>query len=255
VGGHAAPQPVARAGRTVRGDSLSASLFGRPFVAPLASLIIPGSGQLINGQERGLMYLATEAWAVARAIARSRQGRHEREHYEDLAFRVARQQFATERGGAPFSYYETLGEFTESGEFDLDPGPGFMPETSSVTFNGSVWALARETFFEDPDNPPPAGSPPYQAAIEFYSRRAVSGQFRWSWRNARLEQDVFRAAIRASDEAFRAATNYLGVLVLNHLGSTVDALITWRLRGQRAMPRLTPGRNAESVVISWQFRF
>ena len=100
---------------------------------------------------------------------------------------------------------------------------------------------------------------PYRSAIDFYNSRAVSGAFRWNWTDARLEQDVFRAEIASSDEAFRSATNYLGIVVLNHIGSAVDTLITQRLRGRGGSPSVIPrvGQDGGSagLRLSWHARF
>lgn len=241
------------------GDVVQAArppLLRRPWVRPLASLMVPGSGQLLAGQDRGLLYLVTEAWVVARAISLARLGRVERGQFRDLAFLVARRQFTSRRTDGPFEYYETMSHFVESGVYDVDPGAAFTPEADTTTFNGSMWLLARRTFWEDPDSTPPPTSSAYLAAVAFYQSRAVRPEFRWSWRGARLEQDVFRQTIHDSDEAFRAATNYLGVLVLNHIASAVDALITARLgrRGRGAVPRVGAGSAAGDLTLTWRAR-
>lgn len=234
-------------------------LYRRPWVRPLASLLVPGSGQLLAGQERGLVYLATEIWVAARALSLGHEGRRERDAFRELAYDVARRPFSSARRDGPFEYYETMSHFVESGEYDADPGAAFVPEPDTTTFNGSVWLLARRTFFQNPDSIPSPSSPAYQTAIAFYSGRAVSGAFRWSWRDARLEQDVFRAQITASDDAFRAATNYLGVVVLNHIGSAVDALITERLGRHGATPRVMPRvglyDRPGGVTLAWHAAF
>jgi hypothetical protein len=248
--------PVAGA---LRGpDAAALPLYRRPWIRPLASLVLPGSGQLLGGQERGLAYLATEVWLVARALSLAQQGRRERSAFQELAYAVARRPFSSVRQDGPFEYYESMGHFVASGDYDSDPGAGFVPEPDTTTFNGSVWLLARRTFLENPDSLPDPASPAYSAAIAFYTSRAVSGAFRWSWRDARLEQDVFGAAIVASDEAFRSATNYLGVVVLNHIGSAVDALITQRLRRggvPGVVPRLGIDSSVGRVTLSWHAGF
>jgi hypothetical protein len=230
-------------------------LLGKPWTWPLASLLVPGSGQLAAGQERGIVYLAAEAWLAARAISVGARGRRERDGYRELAFRVARQQFAANRVDGPFQYYESMERYVESGRYDLDPGAGFLPESDTTTFNGSVWLLARRTFLADPDDPPDPGTPQYAVALAFYQAHAVTPEFRWSWRDARLEQDVFRESIRASDEAFRSATNYLGALVINHLVSAVDALLVSRRAAGAAgaLPRLV--HDARGMAAMWIIAF
>ena len=77
--------------------------------------------------------------------------------------------------------------------------------------------------------PPAIDSPQYLRALQFYLSRAVGPNFLWSWRDASLEQQEFRRAIRRSDDAFRQAQNELGLLLANHLVSAIDALISSRL--------------------------
>ena len=60
--------------------------------------------------------------------------------------------------------------------------------------------------------------------------------FRWSWRDASLEQQEYRATIRSSDDAFRSAQNQLGLLLANHLMSAIDALISSRLSASLRRP-------------------
>ncbi len=225
------------------------------WLPPVASLIVPGSGQLISGRARGLIYVALEVWLVARAVQLDRKGDDEARQYRDIAFNVARRSFTASRRDGPFEYYETMEKYVESGVFDLDPGPGFLPEPDTATFNGSVWALARRTFFARPDSLPAPDSPQYLAALAFYRERAATDEFRWSWRDARLEQDVFRGTIRASDDAYRQRTNILGALVLNHLASAIDALLSERGRRPPAVPRVGFRAAPDALVIHWRAEF
>ncbi len=220
---------------------------------PVFSLLVPGSGQLAAGQDRGLVYLAAEVWTLGRAVALDRRGRRNRARYRELAFQVARSQFSTLRRDGPFTYYETMERFVESGVYDRDTGPDFVPESDTATFNGSVWLLARRTFFTNPDSLPALNSAQYLSAVAFYRARATPGEFRWSWRDARLEQDVFRQLIRTSDEAYRDATNYFGALVVNHLVSAVDALISSRGVRIPAAPTIRIDPNA--ALVAWSIGF
>jgi hypothetical protein len=129
-----------------------------------------------------------------------------------------------------FEYFEQIAKYLESGPFDTDPGTALVPPLDENTYNGSIWALARRTFLPDPDSIADVDSEEYQRALEFYRQRAVGPNFLWSWRNAGLEQDLYRQSIRRSDEGFRRATQQLGLLLANHLISAIDALITGRLR-------------------------
>lgn len=199
------------------------------WVWPAASLVLPGTGQLLARQDRGVVYLAIELYSLARIIQLTHEAQREAAQSRDLAFEVARRAFVATRRDTVFEYYETMERFTESGQFDREPGAAFAPETDTATYNGSVWLLARRTFWPDPNVPPDPMSPEYVRAVQFYQEHAVGPGFVWSWRNKPLEQDVFRETIRRSDDAFRTAQNVVGVLLANHVASAVDALISSRL--------------------------
>lgn len=227
----------------------------RPFLRPIASLVVPGSGQLLGGRDRGVVYLAAEVWFAVRALALARQGRVERDRFQTLAFDVARKPFTATRMDGPFEYYETMSHYTESGAYNLAGNAGFAPETDTLTFNGAMWLLARRTYFEHADSIPPTSSPAYQAALSFYRRRAFGDAFRWSWKDARLEMDVFRHAIRDSDQGFREATNYLGAILVNHLASAVDAFITSRLGASGVTPRAHYSSATQTLFLIWEHEF
>jgi hypothetical protein len=197
--------------------------------APVVSAVIPGGGQVMLRQTRALPYLAIEAFALRQYFEARGEARSRRRDYREIARLAARARFGGPTPVGDFEYYERMEHFLASGRFDIVPGGSIEPETDVSTFNGSTWLLARQTFWEDPEAPPPVDSPQYQQALQFYSRRAVGTQFQWSWEGAELEQDHFRRTIRRSNDAFREASQFLGVLLANHALSAVDALITVRL--------------------------
>ena len=199
------------------------------WLRPAASLILPGAGQLLAHQDRGAVYLAVELYSVARIIQLTHEGERQANRFRDLAFEVARRGFAPAQRDTVFEYFETMERFTESGQFDRGPGTAFVPEADTATYNGSVWLLARRTFWTDPGVPPDPMSPEYLRAVQFYQQHAVGPAFVWSWRSKPLEQGVFRETIRRSDDAFRTAQNVVGLLLANHVVSAVDALISSRL--------------------------
>jgi hypothetical protein len=235
--------------------SATALLRDRPWLGPMASLVVPGTGQLLAGQPRGVLYLAAEIWLVARAVALRHESRSERRYFTDLAFAVARRRFGAAALDGAWAYYEEMGTYVESGFYDRNPTGEFLPEMDTTTFNGHLWRLARQTYLEDPDVVPPSGTAPYRAALRFYQGRAVTDAYRWSWRDARLEQDVYRASIRASDEAYRASTNVLGAVLLNHLVSAVDAFVTMRLGRSGVFPQVVPGPGADGFRLTWHAAF
>ena len=232
------------------------AVWKRPWIRPLASLVIPGSGQLLARRDHGIVYLVTEVWFVARAIAWSQQGRQLRSQFQTLAFDVARQAFTPTRVEGPWDYYETMSHFVESGAFNTAAAPGaFAPETDTLTFNGAMWLLARRNYFENPDSIPAPSDSRYQSALAFYRRRAFGDAFRWSWRDARIEMDVYRHAIHDSDNAYRSATNYLGAIVANHLVSFVDAFIMARLGRGHVLPRIQVTENPRTMSLVWDHAF
>jgi hypothetical protein len=199
------------------------------WVPPLASAIMPGTGQLLAGHDRGAVYLVTETFLLARFVSEQREAGREADRFRDLAFEVARRSFGPGLRDTAFGYFEELAKFIESGPFDMDPGAPLVPPLDDRTFNGHIWRLARETFFQHPDSFPGPDAEEYQRALEFYRRRAVGPNFQWSWRGAGLEHDLFRQTMRASDRAFRTATQHLGALLANHLLSAIDAFVSHRL--------------------------
>lgn len=229
----------------------------RLWLPPVASLVIPGSGQLLTKRDRGLIYLASEGYVLSRFLQLEIRARRSARRYRDLAFTVARRGFTTARRDTVFEYYEMMEKFTASGAFDRDPGPGFDPESDPTTYNGSVWLLARQTFWTDPNTAPPPTSPEYQQALQFYRTHAVGPDFRWSWQGASLEQQEFRATIRSSDDTFRRAQSQLGLLLANHVTSAIDALISTRLtaglRRRTEVQTFYGGRRGSSIRIQVAF--
>ena len=195
---------------------------------PLASAVLPGSGQLVMRQRRGVPYLAAEAFLLLQYFSVRDDAREFRNEYQRLA-EVARSFFTNQFPAGDFEYYERMEQFVESGGYDLDRNGTFQPEVDTLTFNGFTWRLARRTYWEDPDVEPPRDSDAYLRAVEFYEERAVRDEFRWSWQNAQLEQDLFRQTIQRSNSAFRRTSQYLGVLIANHALSAIDAFVMLRL--------------------------
>jgi hypothetical protein len=230
-------------------------LWRRAWIRPVASLLVPGAGQLAGGRDRGLMYLAAEVWLVARALAASQQGRRDRDNFQTLAFDVARRPFTATRIDGPWEYYETMGHYVESGAYNLAGPGGFQPQTDTLTFNGAMWLLARRNYFENPDSTPSTFSQEYQSALAFYKQRAFGDAYRWSWKDARLEMDAYRHAIQNSDNGFRTATNYLGAILANHLASAVDAFITLRVAGGSVVPRAHYSGSPPALYLIWEREF
>ena len=222
-----------------------------PWWSPIASAVVPGSGQAVLGQDRWLAFAAVEGMALVRYATDLREARRQRREYRSLADRVARAMYGGTRPVGDFAYYEHMERYVESGVFDEVPGGALDPETDSATFNGATWLLARQTYWPDPEVPPAPGSVEYERAVAFYLQRAVGPEFRWSWRDAQLEQDLFRRAIAGSNAAFRRSAQDVAVLLANHVLSTVDAYVTLRIR-RGARRRDAPGGTMElGAELPW----
>jgi hypothetical protein len=226
------------------------------WVRPAASFVLPGTGQLMAGQQRAAVYFAAELYLIARVLQVNQEAHREADHFRALAYDVARRAYMPTSRDTVFEYYETMERFTESGNYDSDAGSAFVPEPDATTYNGSVWLLARRTFWQDPDVPPDPTSPEYQRALQFYQSRAVGPGYLWSWRDASLEHDVYRQSIRRSDAAFRKVQGQVGLLLANHFLSAVDAMISSRLQAAAKRPatlRTTIGERgrARFVLSLW----
>lgn len=197
--------------------------------APIASALVPGLGQARLGNERFVAYASAEAFLVLRYLKHDRESRQNARGYRDIARDVARRNFVPNPPDTIFQYYEKMEKFLESGAFSRTPNGPTVPESDPATFNGSIWELARRQFGV-PNDPGEMGSSRYQAALLYYEARAVRQPYRWSWRNAQLEQDLFRRTIARSNDASRRATLDVSAIIANHLLSAVDAFAVLRLR-------------------------
>ena len=199
--------------------------------APLASAALPGVGQAQLKQDRFVAYVAVEGFLWLRYLSDRREALRQRDAYRDVALRVSRASFAGPKPPGDFEYYERMEHWIASGVYDTDPTTaGLDPEVDTTTFNGAMWLLARRTYWSRPDTPPPVGSPAYVAALAFYADAAIRPDFQWTWRNSRLEQDIYRRHIKESNDAFRHTLQDVGLVIANHVLSTVDAYVSLRLR-------------------------
>lgn len=204
--------------------------------APIASAAVPGTGQAVLNQKRWLPYLALEVWAWIQYADTRRTANRRRDEYQRIAREVARSRFPGPYPVGGFDYYEHMLKNAESGDFDRIPGGVIDPETDTATFNGRRWLDARRLYWEDPSAPPPVGSEAYENALKFYEDNAIGTDFRWSWRTAQFEYDLFRRTIVRSNASYRRSVEYLGVIIANHALSAVDAFVTLRIRTRADAP-------------------
>lgn len=201
-----------------------------PWWGPVASAVIPGAGQFVMGQQRSVAYLVAEAYLVVQAFAARKDYNSDRDEYRTLAADVARRNFGTTRPLGPWEYYEEMEKFDASGMFDMIPGGAIDPETDESTFNGNRWLFARETYWSNPTVAPPDTSAEFARAMAFYLNSAVRDEYRWSWRDAQLQKDVYRQAISSANRNDQRARNMIGLIGANHLASMIDAYVTVRVR-------------------------
>ncbi len=236
-------------------DELVALSPGRAF---LYSALVPGLAQRKQGKGRWLAYLAVEGAAWIAFGHAQWSGTNERSQYRDLAWDVARL-FDGVRIDGNFQYYETMEKFQDSGVFDTNPtAPGIQPEMDLSTFNGQAWSLATEIHFAPGTNPGP-GDPEYEAALLDYRIRAYDQRFEWTWAGQSAAWADYMDLIESSDRSLRRASQFLGVIIVNHLLSGIDAFITARAQIDGAGPtevqlRLVPPDDTRWVGLVLQVR-
>lgn len=204
-----------------RGPSLLAATF--------ASAVIPGAGQVLLKSRRAFFYVAAEAYGWIRYSKHHRDGDKFRARYRELSRTVARAPFDPDGPDGDWDYYERMEKFAASGAYDSVPGGDVDPDPNPSTYNGSIWLLARQTYWRDPNVSPAPTSPEFQSALAFYTGRAVPTALQWSWVGAADGFQQYRRSIAASNGAFRRAEHTAGLIIANHLLSAVDAYITVRM--------------------------
>jgi hypothetical protein len=197
--------------------------------APLASVIVPGLGQVRLKKDRFVGYMAAEAFLLLQYVKNNKEGDDNTREYRASARDIARRNFPGTHPDTVWQYYEKVGKFLESGSFSLSTTGPIIPENDATTYNGEQWILARQTFGISLDLPNPSTNPNYVEALAYYESRAIPQAYGWSWRNAQLEKDVYTRTIARSNDAYRRATSDLVALIANHLLSAVDAFASVRL--------------------------
>jgi hypothetical protein len=207
------------------------SLDPSPEKASLLSLAVPGLGQYVQGKSRWIAYAAAEIAGWLLVLDRRNDGERLRAAYRDLAWTTAREPLGPgPRLQGDFDYYETVASWTRSGRWDRDASAdGLQPEVDPATYNGAVWALARDLFLPSEDADADPDDPGYQRALDYYRQEAYSPEFLWDWSARPGERSRYSGLIRESDDRFRDATLLTGAVVVNHILSAVDAFVSARL--------------------------
>lgn len=228
---------AARSGMSTSGDSSQSASGARPrsvVFTTVASAVVPGAGQALLGSGRAIAYGVAEVAGLVVYSVEQRDGTRQRNLYRELSRSVARAQFIPDGPAGTWDYYERMEKYAASGSFDAVPGGSIDPETDQSTYNGSMWLLARQTYWRDPTSSPSPGSPEYQAALAFYSKRAVSPEMRWSWLASPDGFLRYKRAIAGSNSAFKRAEQAVGLVIANHILSAVDAFVSVRLRARQS---------------------
>lgn len=202
--------------------------------APLISAIIPGGGQYILGNDRGVVYAAVEFLGWLKFAKDAREKSQQESAFRDIARRVARANFSTTRPDGDWTYYEALRDWLQSGEYSLS-GTDLVPETDTSTFNGYTWKVAQAT------------TASRAQALVVYAQKAAHPDFRWSWENAQLQFDIYKRTTENRNDAAHAMTQDLTIIGLNHVISLVDAFATFRLQ-VRPLP---DGRTSLGASLPW----
>jgi hypothetical protein len=189
---------------------------------------VPGLGQARLRQGRAAAYLAVEAFLLLQYSKDLSEAHRNERDYREIARTIARRGFVASPPDTAFQYYEKLGKYIESGAYSLTTSGPVVPETDASTYNGAQWDLARRQFGVTLD-PGEVGGPAYERALAMYEELAVQQPYRWSWRNAQLEKDIYSRTIARANDAYRRATLEISAVIANHLLSAVDAFTVVRL--------------------------
>lgn len=219
-----------RAGVVSAADTLAKRRF-----APVASLIVPGSGQFILGNNRSIAYLAVEAMAWWQYRKHLNERASQEAAFKELARRVARSHFVPDGGDGNWTYYESMRDYIASGDYTTSDNGSVVPPLDTSTFNGHIWLDALRTHTSVAE------------ALAQYEARAVKPDFQWSWENAQIQWDLFGQLTEKRNDANRAATRDLLLIGANHLLSMVDAFATFRLQIRPA----EGGGASLGASISW----
>jgi hypothetical protein len=219
-----------RAGVAASGDTIA-----RKHLAPVASAIIPGTGQIMLGNNRSIAYFAVEVVGWWRYRKHANERAAQEGAFKELARRVSRAHFTPDAGDGNWTYYEMMRDFAESGDYTTSDNGSVVPPTDTATFNGHVWLDALRTHTSTSE------------ALAQYQQRAVRPDFQWSWKNARIQWDLFSQLTEKRNDANRAAARDLLLVAGNHLLSMVDAFATFRLQIRPA----DGGGASLGASISW----
>jgi hypothetical protein len=215
----------------------------------LFSALLPGSGQLYQGQRRGYLYLAAEVASIAGWVVFRNKGGDTKEEYISFAWDFARDGISSRNVRGDDEYYEHIARYQKSGDFSRDPNYDINDPTTikpntedwddncQSCFNVKQWDIARITYFQqDSTGEYTVGTPADSlAALQYYAGRAYQSIYYWDWTKGGLEtnsgalQHQYLDLRDESNLAYQRATVSLVVLMANHAISVVDAFISSKI--------------------------
>lgn len=204
-------------------------------VAPLVSLVAPGGGQLILGDNRFIAYAAVELLGWLKYRKDSHEQAQQEASFRDLARKVARSGLSSQGPDGNWTYYEAMRDWKRSGDYTTETDGTVVPTSDATTFNGNQWLLALRT---NPDS---------ASALAQYERQAYKSDLEWSWENASIQWDIFKRTTFKRDDAHYAGVQDLIVIGANHFLSMVDAFATLRL----SVHTDPAGRTSVGASLRW----
>ena len=181
-----------------------------PNEAFLYSLIIPGMGQLYTGAKRGYLYVAADAVLLTTYFILRNNASNTREDYRDVV-----RQHVTFIGPGAFEDWDPIEDFEHATQYETWNHVYDSDETRARTGKW-YWADLDPNLKNEPD-----------LDIDYDSRH-------------RLEAFDLR---QKANDTFQLARTILGVAILNHVVSAVEARISTKRFNARLQNRLTQTQN------------
>jgi len=214
--------------RRAAGEGEEASSGARPQPSRLravgASLLLPGLGQIATGHPgRARAYLMAEAGSWIGFLASEIQGYVRKQGYVDYAEAFAG---VADADGQEDWFFRNLGSYA-----------------SYEDYRDDIARTARAIYGDD------------LAAREAYVVESLRGVPTWEW-SSRAHRLEFHERRKASRDAYRRASLFIGGALLNRLVSALDAAWTTG-RGQRGERRpahalfFQPGEEGGYVCLRW----
>jgi hypothetical protein len=186
-----------------------------------ASLILPGWGQHLTGHSgRARVFLATEAALIATFIGFRVQGEVRQDRYSDYAGLFAGVENAK---GKSDGYYRNLGRYMSAADYEDD-----LARDARARFGDDI--AQREA---------------YVAA------RRPRPDEAWQW-ESRARREAFTEMRKESRSSFHRADQVIGVILLNHVLSAVDAGRLSRKGASGKALYVSPGPEGMNYVgLTW----